>query len=87
MGQWPRIQREAAGGPMEEWIDEIPNDGLIRYRGVFNADRLVLTSPRSMGEVLTQKSYEFVKPGMLKGPLTRVLGVGILLAEGSEHKV
>lgn len=72
---------------MEEWINEIPNDGLIRYRGMLNADRLLLTSPRALGEVLTQKSYEFVKPGMLTGPLSRILGVGVLLAEGGEHKV
>ncbi|KAI9794597.1 MAG: hypothetical protein M1816_004484 [Peltula sp. TS41687] len=86
MGQWPRIQREAAGAPLEEWINAIPNDGLIRYRGIFNADRLLLTSPRAMGEVMTQKSYDFVKPGMLRGPLMRILGVGMLLAEGDEHK-
>lgn len=87
MGQWPRIQRESVGAPMEAWVNEIPNDGLIRYKSLLNADRLILTSPRSLGEVLTQKSYDFVKPAILMGPLSRILGVGVLLAEGDEHKV
>ena len=72
---------------MSRWIDEVPNDGLIHYRMVFNADRILLTDSKSIGEVLVQKSYEFVKPGFLRGGIARILGVGILLAEGDEHKV
>ena len=40
-----------------------------------------------MGEVLVTKSYDFIKPARLRDGLGRLLGVGVLLAEGDEHKV
>lgn len=45
------------------------------------------TTPKALGEVLVQKSYDFIKPRQLREGLARVLGVGVLLAEGEEHKV
>ena len=45
------------------------------------------TSPKALAEVLVQKNYEFIKPQRLRDGLGRLLGVGILLAEGDEHKV
>ena len=45
------------------------------------------TSPEALSEVLTTKSYDFVKPSMLRNGLGRILGTGLILAEGDEHKV
>jgi cytochrome P450 len=67
-------------------IKEVPNDGLIRYLGIFNYERLLLTTPKALSEVLTSKSYTFVKPYQAVLGLKRVLGVGVLLAEGDEHR-
>jgi hypothetical protein len=50
-------------------------------------ERLLITSPKALGEVLTTKSYNFVKPSQLRLGLGRILGIGLLLAEGNEHKV
>jgi hypothetical protein len=72
---------------MQKWINEIPNDGLIYYNYLFNAERLLITSPKALGEVLVQKNYEFIKPEAIRHGLGRILGVGVLLAEGEEHKV
>ncbi|MCJ1248523.1 hypothetical protein MMC30_005741 [Trapelia coarctata] len=87
MGQFGRILREPSGYPMQEWINTIPNDGLIRYRVLFNTERLLITNAKGLGEVLVAKNYEFIKPLQLRQGLGRVLGVGVLLAEGEEHKV
>lgn len=81
------ISAEPAGRPMQRWINEIPNDGLIRYMHLFNAERLLITTPKALGEVLVQKNYDFIKPPMVRFAVGRLLGVGILLAEGDEHKV
>lgn len=54
---------------------------------MFNMERLLPTSPKALGEVLTTKSYNFIKPKPFRAGLGRILGVGILLAEGDEHKV
>jgi cytochrome P450 len=54
--------------------------------GLFNSERLVLTSPKALSEVLTTRSYDFKRPEQVTAALGRLLGVGILLAEGDEHK-
>ena len=71
---------------MMNWINSIPNEGLIRYTYLFNKERILVTNPKALGEVLVQKNYEFVKPEQLRNGIGRLLGVGILLAEGDEHK-
>jgi cytochrome P450 len=84
---WLTLIKEPSGIPMRRWINEIPNEGLIRYRHLFNRDRVLVTSPKALAEVLTTKSYDFVKPGFMRNGIAQLLGVGILLAEGDEHKV
>lgn len=54
---------------------------------MFNRERLLLTSPKALAEVLTTNSYDFVKPSLLRQGVGQVLGIGILFAEGDEHKV
>jgi cytochrome P450 len=86
MGQFWKIMKDSNGEPMREWASTVPNDGLIRYTHAFNAERLLITSPKALGEVLVTKNYEFIKPAQFRTGLARLLGVGILLAEGDEHK-
>lgn len=50
-------------------------------------ERLLITSPKALGEVMTTKSYNFVKPAPMRAGIGRLLGIGILLAEGDEHRV
>ena len=54
--------------------------------GIFNKERLLITSPKALSEVLTTKSYDFVKPYEFTVGIGRLLGIGVLLAEGDEHK-
>ncbi|KAK4580129.1 hypothetical protein LTR86_000332 [Recurvomyces mirabilis] len=84
-GQTGRIMKEASGAPMREWVEKIPNDGLIKY-SVWFQERVLVTNPAALGEVLVTKNYEFVKPSHFRNGLGRILGIGILLAEGDEHK-
>lgn len=56
------------------------------YRFVMNIERVFLTSPKALAEVLVTKSYDFAKPAEARYLLGRLLGIGILLAEGEEHK-
>ena len=86
-GHFSTIVAQPSGQPAREWMDTVPNDGLIRYRHAFNRERVLVFSPKALGEVLVTKNYEFIKPPQLRAGLGRLLGVGILLAEGDEHKV
>lgn len=65
----------------------VPNDGVIWYRGAFNGERVLVTSPKALAEVLVTNSYDFIKPKQLSETIGRILGIGILFAEGDEHKV
>ncbi|CAG8960363.1 hypothetical protein HYFRA_00012437 [Hymenoscyphus fraxineus] len=85
-GHFQAIIASTTGGPMTKWVNEIPNDGLIYYRGLLNVERIILTSPKALAEVLTTNSYDFIRPEQLTTALGRILGVGVLLAEGEEHK-
>lgn len=86
-GHFAIIAKEPTGTPHRRWLNEVPNDGLIYYRALLNQERLLITSPQALSEVLTLKSYDFIKPQMVRNGLSRILGVGVLLAEGDEHKV
>ncbi|WPH02622.1 cytochrome P450 78A3 [Acrodontium crateriforme] len=85
LGQTRRIVKEPSGMPMREWAETIPNNGLIRY-STWMGERLLVSTPKALGEVLVTKNYDFVKPPHFTDGLGRILGIGILLAEGDEHK-
>ncbi|KUJ22725.1 cytochrome P450 [Mollisia scopiformis] len=85
-GHFKEISARATGEPHIEWVNTIPNDGLIRYLGLLNSERLIVTSPKGLSEVLTTQNYDFIKPSHVAKGLGRLLGIGILLAEGDEHK-
>jgi cytochrome P450 len=86
LGNFRKIFKLPTGEPHREWIDTVQNDGVIHYRWLFNESRILITNPKALAEVLVQRNYEFVKPEGLRKGLGRLLGVGILLAEGDEHK-
>ncbi|RHZ54628.1 cytochrome P450 [Aspergillus thermomutatus] len=72
---------------MIEWAHKVPNNGLIRYYIMGNLERVFLTNPKALGELLVTKVYEFPKPQMVRQSLARVTGKhGVLLVEGDEHK-
>ena len=63
----------------------IPHDGIFRYHGIFNSERIVTTSPKALAEVCT-RTYEFVKPRQLKHIGSQILGPGLVLTDGDVHK-
>lgn len=64
----------------------VPNDGIIRYLGIFNIERLLPLSPQALAEILVTKSDDFVKPQTMRNGIGRILGFGLLFAEGDVHK-
>lgn len=88
MGQSSRLRREPNGQAelYRVWSEQVPNDGVIRYLDMFNSEILIPVSRKALAEVLVQRPYEFIKPPGLVTGLGRILGVGVFLAEGEEHK-
>jgi cytochrome P450 len=65
----------------------VPNDGLIRYLLLGGMERVFLTSPKAISEAYVVRSYDYQRPVIAHEILSRLLGVGLLLAEGEEHRV
>ena len=69
-------------------MDEVPNDGLIRYLAFCNADRVFPTSPKVLQEVMHTKGYIFQKAPMVRRSIGKMVGMhGMLFSEGEQHKV
>ncbi|KAK6199034.1 hypothetical protein LQW54_010162 [Pestalotiopsis sp. IQ-011] len=86
MGQFKIIRALPSGYPHRQWIRDVPNEGIIRYNGPLNQERLFITGGKALAEVLVHRNYDFDKPSEVKTFLGRILGVGVLVAEGEEHK-
>lgn len=72
---------------VREWIKTFPGEGLIRYYIAGNLERVIPVNPKALSELLVTKVYDFEKPNTVRQHLRRVVGDGVLLAEGEEHKV
>ncbi|KAF2848751.1 cytochrome P450 [Plenodomus tracheiphilus IPT5] len=78
--------RKPNGSGHLQLIKETPNDGLILTRGLFHSNRMILSGPATIADVLVNKSYDFEKPAWARDFLRRFLGDGLLMTEGDEHR-
>lgn len=53
-GQTKKVFRETSGRPMRYWIENVKNDGLIKY-AVWFRERVLVTNPKTLAEVLVTK--------------------------------
>jgi hypothetical protein len=53
-GQTRKVFREPSGRPMRYWIENVKNDGLIKY-AVWFRERVLVTDTKTLGEVLVTK--------------------------------
>jgi cytochrome P450 len=67
-------------------MEETPNNGIIYLRGFFGSEQLLLTSPAALADILSNKAYNFEKPEGDRDFLRRILGSGLITAEGNVHK-
>lgn len=65
-------------------MKEVGNDGLILFRGYFHKNKLIVTTPAALADVLVHKSYDVEKPPWTRAFLRKFLGDGLLTAEGDE---
>ncbi|KAM5357225.1 hypothetical protein ACJZ2D_016483 [Fusarium nematophilum] len=81
-----RLLHEPKVPEIEKWIDELPHQGLIRYRGVFNEERIFIASPEAAQDLLFSNAYRFVKPELQWILANNIAGHGLLIQEGEQHK-
>lgn len=69
-----------------EMMKATPNDGLIHTHSFLHTDRLLLTSPAAIADVLVSRSYDWEKAPWMRSFLRMFLGDGLLVSEGDSHK-
>ena len=70
----------------KKWVNTIPNEGLLYFRGWFNISVLIPTTPEMLKTVLSDHTYDYEKPSKFITLLRRVLGDGLILVEGDVHR-
>lgn len=86
MGLGTVVHERPAGYTFLRYMKDIPNDGIIRFPGWFHGDWLLLTTPQALAEVLVHKSYDYQKSDRIRSFLRIILGNGLIVVEGNEHK-
>ncbi|KAK4705271.1 hypothetical protein P7C70_g937, partial [Phenoliferia sp. Uapishka_3] len=77
---------EEPGTAHREWAEKYGKGGVVRFRGFFGEDQIFFTDPAALTHILVANSYEYPKPQAMRGELGRILGKGILFAEGEDHR-
>ncbi|KAL4800775.1 cytochrome P450 [Aspergillus venezuelensis] len=86
LGQATTPYTKPLGSTYSKWMNTIPNNGIIAYRSIFNQDRLLLTSPKAIAEVLVHNTYAYMKHPAERSVIGRFLGDGLTISEGDTHK-
>ncbi|KAI0634026.1 cytochrome P450 [Trametes polyzona] len=82
-GNMQEIKEEGDAVALERWIAEYGTT--LKYKSSLNNDRLLTLDTRALNHVLTH-SADYQKPEVSRSQLARVLGEGVLSAEGEQHR-
>lgn len=82
-----RLLHEPTTFELTEWVRTVPNDGLIRYFGLLNQERLLLTTIDGYKQVLLRDQQKYDKLPALAALQWPVGVSGLVSAKGTLHKV
>ena len=83
-GQFFTVIKYEVGVPNREW--HLKYGPIIRYFFPFGAERLSIADDDALNHMCIKNPYNFPKPDRAKQWMVRILGEGVLLAEGDPHK-
>lgn len=72
---------------VEAWAREIPHNGLLEYYGILGQKRVLVTDPRAIHDMFQTHAYSYVKSPAVSKLLKSVLGEGLVVAEGDQHRL
>lgn len=82
-GQFAEVITTECGVPQRKWHTE--HGPIIRYFFPFGAERLAVADDKAIHQMTIKNPYNYPKPVRAKLWMVRILGEGVLLAEGPEH--
>ena len=83
---YKRLLIEPNVDQLAQWCHEIPNEGFIRYHGILNSQKVLVTDPNAVHDIFSTKPYSFIKPPPISKIIRSILGEGIIVVEGDAHK-
>ena len=84
-GQFFTIIQNEVGTPNREWHNT--HGPIVRYFFPFGSERLSIADDDALNHMCNRNPYNFPKPDRARQWMTRILGDGVLLAEGNPHKL
>lgn len=83
---YKRLLDEPNVDQLAKWCQEIPNEGFIKYHGILNIQKVLVTDPNAVHDIFSTKPYSFIKPPPISKIIRSILGEGIIVVEGDAHK-
>lgn len=83
-GQFFTIIAEEVGTPNRDWHKTY--GPIVRYFFPFGAERLSIADDDALNHMCIKNPYNFPKPDRARQWMVRILGMGVLLAEGNAHR-
>jgi hypothetical protein len=68
-------------------MDTVPHEHFFRMLDIFNKEIVILTDPKAITQPYQTDAYEYVKSVNGKKIIEAILGNGLVVAEGHDHKV
>jgi cytochrome P450 len=81
-----RLFVEPDADQLAKWAHDIPNEGFIKYHGILNVQKVLVTDPNAVHDILTARPYSFIKPPAISKIIRSLLGNGLVVVEGDAHK-
>ncbi|KAI6353915.1 hypothetical protein MCOR25_008828 [Pyricularia grisea] len=75
------------GRQITDWMNQIPNDGFLFFRGMLGAEYLVVAGAEGLHDVLFTRAYDFEKISAFRRYPRRLLAGGLVVQEGDAHKI
>ena len=83
---YKRLLVEPGVDQLVQWCNEIPNEGFIRYHGILNIEKVLVTDPNAVHDIFSTHPYSYIKPPPISKIIRSILGEGIIVVEGDAHK-
>ncbi|KAI4728980.1 cytochrome P450 [Aureobasidium sp. EXF-10728] len=83
---WTRLFKEPTGSDLAKFHEQAPTGQVIRYFGVLNSERLLLTDPKDIKQVMDSEAYEFGRSYLIRRLLSPILGKSsLVVTDGADH--
>lgn len=77
--------KKTQGEVLAELFQETPNNGVVAVREL-TTTRLLVTAPPLLADLLVHRPYDFEKAENTRRFLREILGDGLIVVEGEQHK-